>query len=59
MTQAGVVADVLARVRPAVVINTAAYTAVDAAEAEPDRAHAVNAEGAANVAEAAGESGRA
>ena len=52
MTQAGAVADVLARVRPAVVINAAAYTAVDAAEAEPDRAHAVNAEGAGNVAEA-------
>lgn len=52
VTQPGVVADVLARVRPAVVINAAAYTAVDAAEAEPDRAHAVNTQGAANVAEA-------
>jgi dTDP-4-dehydrorhamnose reductase len=52
VTQAGAVADVLVRVQPAVLINAAAYTAVDAAEAEPDRAHAVNAEGAANVAEA-------
>jgi dTDP-4-dehydrorhamnose reductase len=33
-----------------VVVNCAAYTAVDAAEADPDRAHAVNAVGAGNVA---------
>jgi dTDP-4-dehydrorhamnose reductase len=52
VTRAEAVADVLERVGPAVVINAAAYTAVDAAEAEPDRAHAVNAVGAANVAEA-------
>ena len=32
------------------VVNCAAYTAVDAAEADPDRAHAVNAIGAGNVA---------
>jgi dTDP-4-dehydrorhamnose reductase len=51
------VTDVLERVRPAVVINAAAYTAVDAAEAEPDRAHAVNAVGAANVAQACGRVG--
>jgi len=51
VTQPEMVAEVLARVRPAVVINAAAYTAVDAAEAAPDRAHAVNAEGAANVAD--------
>jgi len=51
VTRAEMVAEVLARVRPAVVINAAAYTAVDAAEAAPDRAHAVNAEGAANVAD--------
>lgn len=36
--------------RPHYVINTAAYTAVDKAETEPDRAYAVNAEGAANLA---------
>jgi dTDP-4-dehydrorhamnose reductase len=35
------------------VVNAAAYTAVDRAESEPERAHAVNAEGAANVARAA------
>lgn len=39
--------------RPAVVFNAAAYTAVDAAEGEPDRAEAVNASGAAHVASAA------
>jgi dTDP-4-dehydrorhamnose reductase len=47
------VRDVLERERPAVVINAAAYTAVDAAEGEPERAEAVNAGGAAHVAEAA------
>jgi dTDP-4-dehydrorhamnose reductase len=36
--------------RPEVVINAAAYTSVDAAEAEPERAYAVNAVGAENVA---------
>ena len=35
-----------------VVINCAAYTQVDAAEKEPERAHAVNAVGAENVAQA-------
>ena len=35
-----------------VVINTAAYTAVDRAEVEPELAYAINAEGAGRVAEA-------
>ena len=38
------------RARPTVVFNAAAYTDVDRAESEPDRAHAVNATGAENVA---------
>ena len=42
----------VARVRPEVLINTAAYTAVDRAEDENDRAWAVNAMGAENVAKA-------
>lgn len=52
VTRSDLVTELLERVRPAVVINGAAYTAVDAAEAEPDRAHAVNATGSANVAAA-------
>lgn len=48
-----VVKRVLAEMRPEVVINAAAYTAVDRAESEPDRAYAVNAHAAACVAEAA------
>jgi len=40
-----------------VVINCAAFTAVDAAESEPERAHAVNAVGPGNVAQACAEAG--
>ncbi|HYC32644.1 MAG TPA: dTDP-4-dehydrorhamnose reductase [Gemmatimonadales bacterium] len=47
------VAAALDRERPALVINAAAYTAVDAAEREADRAEAVNSAGAALVAEEA------
>ena len=52
--------DVAARVmarRPDVIINAAAYTAVDRAESEPALAHRINAEGAAAVARAARELG--
>ncbi|MBA3317986.1 MAG: dTDP-4-dehydrorhamnose reductase [Gemmatimonadales bacterium] len=49
--------SVFERERPRVVINAAAYTAVDAAESEPERAVAVNVRGAANVAQAAWETG--
>ena len=38
---------------PSLIINAAAYTAVDAAESDSARAFAVNAQGAANVADAA------
>ena len=41
------------RLAGSTVINCAAYTDVDGAEADPDLAHAVNAEGARNVAQAA------
>lgn len=41
-----------ASVRPDVVINSAAYTAVDKAETEIERAFAVNRDGARNIAEA-------
>jgi dTDP-4-dehydrorhamnose reductase len=43
----------LEAIRPDVVIHAAAWTAVDACEADPDRAFAVNALGTRNVAEAA------
>jgi dTDP-4-dehydrorhamnose reductase len=41
------------RERPSLVIQAAAYTDVDGAEQHPDRAAAVNTDGAANVAQAA------
>jgi dTDP-4-dehydrorhamnose reductase len=50
VTDAGAVADTLAG---ATVINCAAYTDVDGAEADPQAARAVNEVGARNVAEAA------
>jgi dTDP-4-dehydrorhamnose reductase len=46
------VAAVVARERPDVVVNAAAYTAVNRAETEPAVAHAVNALGAEHVANA-------
>lgn len=49
--------DAVRRTRPGVIINTAAYTKVDLAEKEKDRAYAVNAIGAENLAKAAKEAG--
>jgi dTDP-4-dehydrorhamnose reductase len=46
------VAELIGRARPDIVVNTAAYTAVDKAESEPMLAHAVNALGAEFVARA-------
>lgn len=43
--------------RPAAVVNCAAYTSVDGAEAEPELAALVNGRGSANVATAAAEAG--
>jgi dTDP-4-dehydrorhamnose reductase len=51
VTRPEMVAEVLRRVRPALVVNAAAFTGVDAAESDEARAHAVNADGAANIAE--------
>ncbi len=45
------------RMGPDVIINAAAYTAVDRAEDEPEVAHAANALGPAHLAEAASETG--
>ena len=52
LTDAAAVAEVMARVCPDLVINTAAYTAVDRAEAEREVAFRVNEAGARNLAEA-------
>ena len=43
LTDASAIAAVIARHRPQVIVNAAAYTAVDKAESEPDAAYAVNA----------------
>jgi dTDP-4-dehydrorhamnose reductase len=53
------VAPAIAAARPDIVINAAAYTAVDQAESEADRAFAVNAHGAGMVAAAARAAGAA
>ena len=50
---AGSAEAAIARVAPDVVINAAAFTAVDAAEAEPDRAFHINGKAAGEVARAA------
>jgi dTDP-4-dehydrorhamnose reductase len=57
VTDATAVNAALARARATVAVNAAAYTAVDKAESEQDRAFAVNRDGAANVARAAGSLG--
>jgi len=53
------VADAIAKFEPTIVVNAAAYTAVDKAEDEPDVAKAVNAIGAEAVAKAATTAGAA
>lgn len=52
VTDHGAVAEALARIRPDVVINAAAYTAVERAESEPEPCFAVNRDGAGIVAAA-------
>ena len=51
------IADALKKHQPDVVINAAAYTAVDRAEDEPEPAHAINALGPRLLAEACAEHG--
>ena len=54
---AAAVREAFARWQPHVVINAAAYTAVDRAESEPELARRVNVEGVRHLAEAAAASG--
>lgn len=56
ITSARACAQKLNELRPQLVLNCAAYTAVDRAEAEPEIAYAINAEGAKNLALACGAS---
>jgi dTDP-4-dehydrorhamnose reductase len=58
LTEPDLVARAIEATRGDVVINAAAYTAVDQAEAEPDLAMRVNGEGARAVAAAAARTGR-
>ncbi|MCK1305743.1 dTDP-4-dehydrorhamnose reductase [Bradyrhizobium sp. 45] len=53
LLQPGVVAAAIAKFRPDIVVNAAAYTAVDRAEDEPGVAFAINRDGAREVAAAA------
>ncbi|MGH7498867.1 MAG: dTDP-4-dehydrorhamnose reductase [Gemmatimonadales bacterium] len=57
VTDEAVTRYVFQRERPSFVINAAAYTGVDAAESDSERAAAVNTRGAANVARVAREGG--
>jgi dTDP-4-dehydrorhamnose reductase len=51
------IAQAVAEFRPDIVVNPAAYTAVDKAESEPDEAFALNRDGAGVVAAAAAQQG--
>lgn len=54
ITDLGQVEKLMNEFRPQFVINGAAYTAVDRAETEPEKAFAVNSDGAWNLAKASG-----
>jgi dTDP-4-dehydrorhamnose reductase len=49
----GSIATAVRELQPRLIVNAAAYTAVDRAESEPERAFAVNRDGAARLAAAA------
>src|SRR6516162_10522301 len=57
ITNGAAVSAVLAREAPDLVINLAAFTAVDRAESEPEAAWAVNCAGAAHIAAVCGDDG--
>ena len=53
ITNANSVLDVCRKVQPGVIVNAAAYTAVDQAESNPRQATAINVDGPRNVADSA------
>ncbi len=57
ITDAGAVSSAVTYTQPQLIINAAAYTAVDKAETDKEAAHAVNVEGTRNLAAAASEVG--
>jgi len=57
ITNTDAVAEAFARIAPDAVLNCAAWTDVDGAETHAEQAHAVNADGAGNLARAAATSG--
>ncbi len=57
LSQPDALAATLRALRPAAIVNAAAYTAVDKAESEPDLAHAINAQAPAQMAALADELG--
>lgn len=57
ITDADSAGRVIARIQPSVVVNAAAYTNVDKAESEPERAYAVNCDGPGNLAAICGNAG--
>lgn len=59
ITDGTMLLETLQHLRPKVVINAAAYTAVDKAESESGRAYAINRDGSENLAQACAETGTA
>lgn len=57
LTAPGKMQGMIREDKPACVINTAAYTAVDKAESDPDAAYAINSEGAAALAQLCADAG--
>ena len=57
ITASADVGSIISDVRPDAVVNCAAMTDVDGCETAPERAHAVNADGAGNVAHTADQVG--
>ncbi len=57
VTDAEAVQEAFARIGPEAALNCAAWTDVDGAEAHAEQAHAVNADGAGNLARAAAQAG--